>query len=106
MVGALTYCTVYRVMVGGILAALFAGFDGTGQFSASADFDQNKLPSVIEDLFDMLWHVDDFTGRDDLVIAVHVAIVELVEPEVILSDPILIEVGDLRQVLDIAWAPE
>ena len=75
MIGIHAHRTVYRVMVGGVLAALFACFNRTGELSPTADLEQYEFPTIVEDLFDMLRDIDDLAGGNDLIISMHVAIV-------------------------------
>ena len=76
------------------------------KISTSSDFNEHKFPSRVEDFFDSWWDIDDLVGRYDLVVSVHVSVVELVEPETILSLPVRVHVGDSVQVLDVALASQ
>lgn len=87
--------TIDRVVIARKLLAFGTLFAFTGQFSTSADLDENELPSLIQHGLDPLRDVDDFAYGDDLIVAVHVTIVEFVKPKRVLLASIIVHVGDV-----------
>lgn len=68
--------------------------------------DQDVAPALVEHFFDAIGHIDDLESRDDLVVFLDVAVVELIEPEAVGLSAVLIQAGDFGLVLDCAFAAE
>ena len=103
MVCSFTDCAVDRVMIAGELFTFCALLAVAGQFAASADLDKDKFPPLIEDSLDTLRDIDDSVDRNNFVVAVHISIVQFVEPERILLTPVRVHIGDIRQMLYVTF---
>ena len=77
----LAYCTIDRVMVASKLLAFGALFALTGELTAPTNLDQDKLPPLIQHSFDSLGHIDDSAYGEDLIVAVHITVVQFVKPK-------------------------
>ena len=95
MVGPLADCAINRVVIACELFTFSALLALACQFATSADFDEDKVPALVQDGLDMLRDVDDSARRYHLVITVHVAVVQLVKPERVLLTTIFIQIGNV-----------
>lgn len=93
-----------RDLLCSVLLTLFACLDGTGKLLSAANLDQDVLPSLVENLLDMLGHVDDMAGGNNIVVPVNVAVVHALEPEAVLCLHVLVPVCDFGAVLDGTFA--
>ena len=75
VIGSFADCAIDRVMIASKLFAFCTLFALASEFATPTDFDQDEFPALIKDSFDMLRHVDNSMGRDDLVVPVHISIV-------------------------------
>ena len=73
-----------------ISLASLTGFDGAGQFFAAPYLHDNKFPPFVQDLLDPGRNVDYLAGGNDFIVAVYIAIKQLLIPERILYLPILV----------------
>lgn len=88
------------------VTAPFALLCSSSEILATPLLDQDVAPSLVQYFLDAIRHVDDLEGRDNLVIFLNVAVVELVEPEAIGLLAKKVEAGNFGFVLDSAFAPK
>ncbi|RDH28254.1 hypothetical protein BDQ94DRAFT_152405 [Aspergillus welwitschiae] len=104
MISAVTDGTIHRVIACGVQATALAGLHGTGEFLSSSNLNQDELPALVQNLFDVTRDVNDLACWDYVVVAVDVSVKHLVVPETIPGLAVGVEVGNLRQVLDLAFS--
>ena len=86
--------------------ATLTALDGAGQFFDSTCFETNVFPSLVQGFFDLVGHVDDGRCWNDIVPAMNESIKDLIEPEIVFSLAIVIEIADLAPVPNMAFASE
>ena len=90
----------------GITGAFLAGFDSTGKLLATPNLNQNEFPSFVENFLYVLRNVDDLVGGNDFIITMDIPVKQLIEPESVLFDAILVEVGNFGQMLNLTFATQ
>lgn len=94
MVGILAHSTINGIIAGSKLARLakslsvhllraitrtaFACFDITREALAPTQFDNDELPSLVQNLFDDFWNINHFTSCYYVVVTMNVPIVHLI----------------------------
>ena len=77
----------------------FAGLDSAGKLLAFSYLNDDKLPSLVENLFDIFRHIDDSFCWNNIVVAVYVSIVHLAKVERILLFFELVKILNVCSVL-------
>ena len=82
------------------------GFDSAGQFFTTPYLHNDKFPPFIQDSLDPGRHVNHLTGRNDFIVAVYIAIKQLLIPERVLYLPVLVQVWYVVPMRDVAFASQ
>jgi hypothetical protein len=97
-------CAVDGVVVRCELLTSDASLASAGEISTSTNLDENKVPPSVKNVFDTGRNVYDFFGGNDFVVALHVSVIELVEPEAVFFLTEDVQVVDAAHVLDVAFS--
>jgi hypothetical protein len=97
---------VHRVVIRCELLTSDASLAGAGEISTSANLNEDKVPPSIKNVFDAGRDIDNVLGGNDFVVALHVSIVELVEPKAVLFLTEDVQVVDAAHVLNVALSSQ
>jgi hypothetical protein len=87
-------------MRGAVLRTSLASFDSTCEFLDPTNFDNDKLPPLVERFLDPLRNVDDLRNWYALVLATNESIKDLHEVEGVSLLPVRFQIVNLRSMLD------
>lgn len=91
---------------GTVITASLAELDSASQLLATPLLDEDIVPTLVQDLLDPVGDVDDRGRRDEIVVLLDVTVVELLVPEAVGRLAVLVHVGDLNAMPDLAFATQ
>ena len=89
-----------------VTSASLARLDCTSQILATAYFDYDILPALIQDSLDFGRNIDDLPRGNDFIVSLYIAIVHFLVPEGILDFSICLHIVNLTAVKNPAFSAE